>query len=147
MKKYFVRAAKYIVQLTVLFAVLFTLMKLTGTATHDGFSDIFASARGIAMLATLFLLSFLYPVFGFVSRTVKADIAADRDKIIQALAMCGYDLDSESDGSMLFRAGTAKRVMLLWEDGITIARDDNYITMSGVRSQVVKAEFRLKSML
>lgn len=147
MKKNLIRSLKYILQLVVLFGVLFTLMKLSGTANDESFAEVFSSTRGILLLAAIILLAVFYPRFGFATRVVKADIAADREKIFQVMHMGGYSLESEQDGVMIFRAGGLRRAMMLWEDGITVASDDNYITISGIRKQVVKAEFRLKSML
>ena len=64
------------------------------------------------------------------------------------MALNGFKPVEEGDGRMVFRAATAAgKLRLLYEDRITLTRDDNYIVIEGPRKEVVKTEFRLKTFL
>lgn len=148
MKSYIIRSLKYLLQLVVLFFILFGIMELTGTSSMNNLGEVFLSPRGVMLLIFIVILAIFYPMFGFTKREVKANIEADQDKIAKAFEMGGYTLESSSGDTLVFRArGIAKRILLMWEDEITVTRDDNYVLIVGVRKEVVKAEYRLKSML
>ena len=117
---------------------------LAGEALHE----LFDSSRGMLMIATIVVLALLYPRFGFTRRSVRADLKADRERILQTLHTSGYSLVAESEGTMIFRASSPlKRALLLWEDRIAVTADGESITLDGIRKEVVRAEFRLKSFL
>lgn len=151
MKTYIVRAAKYLIWLALLFALVFALMVSTGTSrvgAGEALHELFGSSRGMLMIAAIVVLALLYPRFGFTRRSVRADLRADRERILQTLHASGYSLAAESEGEMIFRASSPlKRALLLWEDCITVTADGDSITLDGIRKEVVRAEFRLKSFL
>lgn len=148
MNSYLRRALKYLLYMLVLLAIIFTLMELTRTGNFERFSEVFFSQRGLLLLAMIVLLGLFYPKFGFVKREVKADLKADRDKIERAFQMSGYELRSQQEGELIFRAKSpVKRLMFFDEEAIRVAPDDNYITIEGIRKEVVKVEFRLKGLL
>ena len=125
MKTHIVRAVKYLIWLALLFTLVFALM-----------------------ISTIVVLALLYPRFGFTRRSVRADLKADRERILQTLHTSGYSLVAESEGTMIFRASSPlKRALLLWEDRIAVTADGESITLDGIRKEVVRAEFRLKSFL
>lgn len=152
METYFRRVLKYFIQLVVLFVILFTFMFLTGTAADNGdrtLSQILISQRGLLLAVVVVVLSLLYPRFGFVTREIKSSVADTNEQIMKAFAVSGYELSkSESAETMVFRADNiAKRILTLWEDKITVTEKDGCVTISGIRKEVVKVEFRLKSFL
>ena len=144
MKTHIVRAVKYLIWLALLFTLVFALMISTGTSrvgAGEALHELFGSSRGMLMIATIVVLALLYPRFGFTRRSVRADLKADRERILQTLHTSGYSLVAESEGTMIFRASSPlKRALLLWDDGESI-------TLDGIRKEVVRAEFRLKSFL
>ena len=151
MKTYIVRAAKYLSWLALLFALVFALMVSTGTSrvgAGEALHELFGSSRGMLMIVAIVVLALLYPRFGFTRRSVRADLRADRERILQTLHASGYSLAAESEGEMTFRASSPlKRALLLWEDRITVTADGDSITLDGIRKEVVRAEFRLRSFL
>ena len=146
MKTHIVRAVKYLIWLALLFTLVFALMISTGTSrvgAGEALHELFGSSRGMLMIATIVVLALLYPRFGFTRRSVRADLKAD-----QTLHTSGYSLVAESEGTMIFRASSPlKRALLLWEDRIAVTADGESITLDGIRKEVVRAEFRLKSFL
>ena len=151
MKTYIVRAATDLLWLALLVALVFALMVSTGTSrvgAGEALHELFGSSRGMLMIAAIVVLALLYPRFGFTRRSVRADLRADRERILQTLHASGYSLAAESEGEMTFRASSPlKRALLLWEDRITVTADGDSITLDGIRKEVVRAEFRLRSFL
>lgn len=151
MKQYLIRSVKYLIQLVVLLAVVFALMFATGTAAlapGDFFSEMFASVRGMTMLAALVILSFFYPRFGFVTRDLKGRLPENREQVVRAFALAGFVPVRESENQIVFRAASGvKKLLLLYEDTITVSSADGYLTLSGIRKETVKAEYRLKSFM
>lgn len=151
MNSYFIRGVKYFLWLVVLFAVLFALMLLTGTARvglTEGLQELFYTTRGLLLLGVMIVLSVLYPKFGFVKKEFAANIASDRDKIIKAFEASGFVLDKESLDSMEFRvAKSIRKALLLWEDRIIVTADGNNIQIEGIRKEVVKIDYRLRAFL
>ena len=151
MKTHIVRAVKYLIWLALLFTLVFALMISTGTSrvgAGEALHELFGSSRGMLMIATIVVLALLYPRFGFTRRSVRADLKADRERILQTLHTSGYSLVAESEGTMIFRASSPlKRALLLWEDRIAVTADGESITLDGIRKEVVRAEFRLTSFL
>lgn len=148
MKTYLIRSLKYLLWLVILFVAIFTIMSLTGTSREGALSEIFTTRRGVMMLCMIVVLALLYPRFGFTRRDVRANMPADRDTLIETFRESGFALRDETPGRMVFRAATGfKRLMLLWEDTITVESDDKYIALEGIRKEVVRLEFRLKPRL
>ena len=81
MKKYLLRSLKYFLTLCVLLvALIWIKIKYEDLpVTYLQMLEIYFSQwNGWAMAATIVLLSATYPLFGFVRRSVSADITADR---------------------------------------------------------------------
>ena len=134
-KTYIVRSLKYLVWLLLLFTLVFTLMLATGTSRADAgrdLAELFGSQRGRLMLAVIVVVAAFYPKFGFARRTVAADFTGDRELILSTFRV--------------FRASSPlKRALLLWEDRIAVTDAGGSVVLDGIRKEVVKAEFRLRS--
>lgn len=76
-----------------------------------------------------------------------ADFTGDRELILSTFrAKPGFSLVREQDGTMVFRASSPlKRALLLWEDRIAVTDAGGSVVLDGIRKEVVKAEFRLRS--
>lgn len=148
-KTYIVRSLKYLAWLLILFAVIFTLMQLSGTSRPDAgrdLAELFGSQRGRLMLVVIVVLAAFYPKFGFTRRTVAVDFTTDRELILRTFHAGGYSLAGEHGPVMVFRASSPlKRAMMLWEDRITVTDAGGSVVLDGIRKEVVKAEFRLRS--
>ena len=147
MKTHIVRAVKYLIWLALLFTLVFALMISTGTSrvgAGEALHELFGSSRGMLMIATIVVLALLYPRFGFTRRSVRADLKADRERILQTLHTSGYSLVAESEGTMIFRASSPLKRAL---KDAAFSFQPYWITLDGIRKEVVRAEFRLKSFL
>lgn len=134
-----------------LVGVLYLLLFLTGAARVSAelfFHEMFSTARGWMLLAALALLSAFYPKFGYVSRTVEADISADRDVIIKAFGQDRYVLVRETPGvSMTFRASSVwRRLWMTFDDAVTVkAEAEGAVSIEGIRKEAVHAQFRVNT--
>lgn len=150
-KTYLRRSAKYLLWLIFLFALIFALMLSTGTSRVGAdrmFDELFGSVRGAVLGAVILLLAALYPKFGFTRRSVRGDMDRDRERILHVFASGGYSLVSEEGRTLVFRvASPVRRLLMQGEDGIVVSGEEDRIMLDGIRKEVVKAEFRLKSFL
>lgn len=151
MNTYTRRAVKYLIWLTLLFVLIFTLMMATGTSAQspaESLQILFGSQRGLLMIGMILVLALFYPRFGFVRREIKANLDTDREKIIQAFEMSRFMLVCEEGNRLTFRTRLPiQRALLLWEDTVTLTADDNYVTIEGIRKEVVKIEYRMKALV
>ena len=125
-------------------------MLLTNTtASHtNSFSDMFNENRGWLMVTVIIFLAAIYPKIGFVKRSVVGSVENDRNAILKAMALSGFELKDEIDGIMIFRAdNVAKKLFLMYEDTIKIYQQGTSITIEGIRKEVVKIEYRLRSFM
>lgn len=150
-KVYIIRSIKYLIWLMLLFILLFLLMLATETSQVDAgqsIHELFNTRRGQLMLGVIVVLAALYPKFGFTQRTVPADLTANRELILKTFHANNYTLIEEQGNVLIFRASSPlKRVLMMGEDRITVTGQGNSIVITGIRIEVVKAEFRLKSFL
>lgn len=151
MKKRVVRSVKYFVKLVLLLAAIYGLLFLTGTSRISAeafFPEVFSTYRGWAMIAALVLLAALYPSFGFVRRTVRADFVQDRENILKAFAADGYTAVSVTGQRMVMRAASpVRRLTSMYDDTVTVIPGGEGIVIEGIRKEAVRAEFRLKTYL
>ena len=151
MKTYLIRSIKYLIWLALLFTLIFVLMIRTNTARAGGeqmLHELFHTQRGWMMIGMLMVLAFLYPRFGFTSRSLKGSVATNRDDILRVAHRGGFSLVSETPGQLVFRASSpAKKALLLWEDTIIVTQQGDQLVIDGIRKEVVRMEFRLKPAL
>lgn len=142
MKRYPIRVVKYVVYLAILFFVIFTFMNAVG-GTNVPIDTLFTTTRGMWLLLVVVLFALLYPFFGFTKKTITIDASLKGEELQNVMNMCGYMRTAGTDQAMEFRAnGGFKRLMLMYEDRITVTTVDGLSTMSGPRKEVVKAAFR-----
>ncbi len=157
MKRYGVRAIKYLVLLCVIYLGIMALMYHTGTMglpTVEGFWEtlslqLFHTQRGRWMIPALLLLAALYPRFGFVKRTVSpCDWEANRTQIENAFKAYGFQLVACSEQEMRFRGGHwTTRLQYLFEEEICVRRQGEGVELEGIRRAAVKIAFRLEGYL
>ena len=149
---YIAHALKYFLKLLVLLALIYLILFFFGGARVSALqfiTELFTTTRGLMLFGALFILSMLYPLFGFVKRTVNADITTDRDIIINAFHSAGYMMKEMEEGEkMVFRAASVfKKIILVWDDKITVTASDNGIILEGIRRETVQAEFRINTFI
>lgn len=148
--KYIRRAVGYFVKIVALIVGIYALMWVTGTArvsTEAFWSELFTSGRGMLLWGVVFVVSLLYPLYGFVSRTVKADVVADWEEIHRAFILAGYNKGRSEGGVTIFRVSSpVRRIVMFGEDLITVTDNgDGTVTLDGIRKEVVQIEFRIHS--
>lgn len=153
--QYIRRSVGYLIKLVALVAVLYLLMYVTGSTRVSAdalLREMFSSQRGVLLAAALVVLAALYPYFGYVKRSLRADLGTNRSDIIEAMHKSGYILSPGSiDDSvrLVFRADSFfKRLLMSFEDAITVtAADDGSVTIEGPRKTVVPVQFRIDTSL
>lgn len=150
MKRYLLRSLKYFLTLCVLFVALIWIkiayehLPLTMWQMLQLY---FSAWNGWAMAVMIVAMSATYPYFGFVRRSVVADIVADREQIEAALATSGIVLVGAKDGALYFRATGLQRLTLLLEDEVVVEQQGDEVVISGHRRTVVRAVIRLEGYL
>lgn len=143
MKQYFIRAAKYALQLIILFFAIFFLMNLFSSQKLS--LEQFFSHRGALMGVAILAFSLLYPFFGYTKKRLTFSAADKVAEVEKIMTMCGFIRTSGDARNMEFRAATqSKRWMLMFEDRIVVRTDmDGVSEIEGIRKEVVKAYFRM----
>ncbi len=140
---------KYLLYLVVLFTVIFSIMSLTGNVSI-GFEDlggIFATSNGRLLGVAFIALGFLQPIMGYVKREMVVNPVTSRDVVDQVMAMSGYELTSEDETRIVFRARTTlKKLVLLYEDEIVIDKSAKPATISGSRRSLVSILYRMETL-
>ncbi len=147
--RYTLRAVKYFIRLSILLAFIFMLMVVSGTAgfsTDDFFTEFFSSRRGMVFSVVMVLWCVIYPKVEYVSREIDGvRIDGDRPRIIAAFEAAGFRLESRSDTRLVFRAASLfRRVLLLWEDAVTVSAAGRGVVVEGSRKAVAETGFRIK---
>ena len=149
MKTYLIRAVKYLLSMCVLCIALMALMLVTGNSAltlDETLYAMFHTDRYLLLFGAIVILSAVYPRFGFIARNVEGDVVKNREQIINAFRSSGFELVSEQSGQMVFRAGSFfKKLMLLFEDEITVTQEGLSIRVDGIRRGVARVVYRLDS--
>lgn len=145
--KYLVRSVKYFVAFCVIYvAVVWLSLKTTRgmeVSVVDYILATLSTTKGQLLMAAVVVLSAFYPRFGFMSRRIECDIEADRDSLLQAMALAGYSLKSESDEGLVFRANSIlDRIVMLFEDEIRVTQYGQWAYLTGNRRAVAKVMYR-----
>lgn len=148
MKTYIVRAAKYAVYLIVLLFIVLALMNVV-TKSETSMLDMLISVRGLYLLAVVVVFAAIYPMMGYVKRTLTFDATQKTEELTNVMSLCGYTrLDGSDNSNMEFRAsGKMKRLSMMYEDKITIVTIDGLSTIAGPRKEVVRAAFRFDTFI
>ncbi len=138
--RHFIRSVKYFVALVVIFFAVSFLMNFAGglPLTFAQRMELFMADSGALKIVMLVVLAGLYPLFGFVKRSVEGDITKHQGQIIVAMERAGFTLRSQGEGKMVFGANTIfRRLTFLFEDKITVTQRGEQIEIEGVRRGVV----------
>ena len=150
MKRYLLRSLKYFLTLFVLFVALIWIKiayEQLPLTMWQMLQLYFSAWNGWAMAVMIVAMSATYPYFGFVRRSVVADITADREQIEAALATSGLVLVEAKEGVLYFRATGLQRLTLLLEDEVVVEQQGDEVVISGHRRTVVRAVIRLEGYL
>ena len=89
------------------------------------------------MVGALLLLAATYPKFGFVRRRMAGNIGADREELMRAFQISGYDLAGASAGELRFRARGVRRLTMLFEDEIVVRQLGDEMEFEGIRRATI----------
>lgn len=151
--RYFVRALKYFLYLVVLLVALVWLMILLDDNIQVGVWDYivykFSTPAGIIMLVALVVLAALYPLFGYMRKSVPScNLEEDKVRIHNAMMVYGFKYVGERDGVQIYRSmGILRRITLRFEDKIELRQEGDAVELYGLRSQVARVAFQLQGYL
>lgn len=146
--RYLVRAVKYFAA----FCVIYLAVVWLSVSTMNGYEQsvwdyvwaTLQTTRGQLLVVAVVVLSAFYPRFGFITRRVEWDMEDERDQIIATFALAGFSLREEGDGRMVFRADNMlDRLVMLFEDEITVVQYGQWIDITGIRRGVAKVVYRM----
>lgn len=151
--RYFVRALKYFIYLVVLLVGLVWIMTLLddniamGLWEYIGYK--FSSEGGAVMIVALVALSALYPLFGYMRKSVaQCSLEEDKLRIHNAMLVYGYKYVGECDGAQIYRSmGILRRLTLRFEDKIELRQVGDAVEFYGLRSQVARVTYQLQGYL
>lgn len=147
--KYFIRSLKYFVSLCVICIAILGVMLATKTSAlnfDQTMYVMFHTWRYAVLFAAIVLLSAFYPIFGFITRKVEGDIEENRPQIINAFKAAGFELSSEKEDVMTFKAKSIlQKLTLLGEDEITVSQYGQWIVIDGIRRGVARVVYRLEA--
>ena len=142
------RAVKYFAA----FCVIYLAVVWLSVSTMNGYEQsvwdyvwaTLQTTRGQLLVVAVVVLSAFYPRFGFITRRVEWDMEDERDQIIATFALAGFSLREEGDGRMVFRANNMlDRLVMLFEDEITVVQYGQWIDITGIRRGVAKVVYRM----
>lgn len=142
------RAVKYFAAFCVIYLAVVWLsvstMKGYEQSVWDYVWATLQTTRGQLLVVAVVVLSAFYPRFGFITRRVEWDMEDERDQIIATFALAGFSLREEGDGRMVFRADNMlDRLVMLFEDEITVVQYGQWIDITGIRRGVAKVVYRM----
>ena len=143
--RYLIRAVKYFLFLIVLFVILFAVLLATGYSSWDTFLRVWTSDRAWLMIAVFVGLPLAYPLFGYVSREVRGNLADNYETIERVAHMNGYLIKERTPERVVCGVSGLRRLALLFEDRIEITADGNYFRIQGPRKEVVRFVYRFET--
>jgi hypothetical protein len=110
---------------------------------------VFRVTRDKIPVYTLDAAYMIAPKVGYIKRECSADFDADKEQIMTAFTVSGYELMEQRENEMRFRASNFfRRVRLLFEDEVVVRRSEGGgVEIEGVRRTVAYAMMRLNSYL
>lgn len=150
--RYLLRSVKFLVALIVMYVAAVWLMSAVGASmlsARDTIFVMFQTTRGQLLVAAILIWVAIYPKVGYIKRECSADFDADKEQIMTAFTVSGYELVEQSENEMRFRASNFfRRVRLLFEDEVVVRRSEGGgVEIEGVRRTVAYAMMRLNSYL
>ena len=149
--KYFLRAVKYFIQMSIILALIIGILMLTkmvDTDINKAFSQGWTSVGWIALMLAGF--SALYPLLGYRKRTIDASGAGEDplSKVQEVMEEKGYTLAKQNHNTALFRSRSVyMRITRLGEDGITATLEGGTLTLEGAARDLARLVFPIERKL
>jgi hypothetical protein len=148
--RYFIRAAKYFVQLMVILAVIIAILVVAKVVDSD-ISKIFVNGYDSLWQIALMMACFaaIYPRFGYGRRQAIVPGSDEEVEPVLRRVMEAHGYVEEGDSSHSLRMTDARvrrfrkksvadRVMRIWEDRITVERCATGFELEGISRDVVR---------
>lgn len=139
-KRYFIRAAKYLVYLAV-FITLFIILFASVSGTQLSYDAVFRADTKWQMAAFILFFSIIYPFFGYIKKKVYINdtFEKDREKILQVFLNSNFVLAESNPTNLVFRhKSSLVRLLRMYEDSILVDFTENPITIEGQRKDVYR---------
>ncbi len=152
--KYLIRALKQFISFFFILAIVICIVILI--TPEYSFDTIFLSEADGGMfkdgaffkISALFIvIAALYPAYSYVKKEVfvEGGFEPSRDKIIRVFTEYGYELVSEDSEKATFRLRNSfSRLLKLYEDPITITKDESPLILSGLRKDITRLASRIE---
>ncbi len=145
--KYLLRALKYFLRLTILTAIVLSIMLLSGLTMLDGDTIIYiltGTTQGYVLLLGMLLLSAVYPKIGFSTTKVVGNLAEDQDIIDQVMLNSGYKPLGEGHYQLI---NPVKRALALYEDQVQISQSGPHVEFAGPTREINTLDLRYRQAL
>ncbi|MBO4475412.1 MAG: hypothetical protein J5737_01635 [Bacteroidales bacterium] len=140
--RYFIRAAKYFVQLLVILTLIIAVLmaaKIVDTDISQLFVNGYDSLWQIALLMAAFAA--MYPRLGYARREALVP-GSDEEAypvLDRVMTSHGYQKEARTDGRLSYRKSSfGDRLTRLWEDRITVDRIATGFGLEGYNRDVVR---------
>lgn len=154
--KYAIRAVKYFIYITLVFAVVIWVLaclsaKKVLTSPDDIISTLVNGWRSVWLILGVFAaFSSIYPMFGYIRRTlaVGGSVAELKGSIDAFMEERGYGFEKQDEGKLCYRInGSMARLSRSYEDRVTVSQTVRGIEMEGLRKDVVRLALGLEARL
>ena len=152
--KYAIRAVKYFLYITLIFAVVIWLFSCWGhhklvLSFDEVLSSLTNGINSVWMILGVFAaVSCVYPLMGYMKRQLdfSGSIADMRDAICAFMDERGYIFEKETEDSISFRLRSPmNRLTRTYEDRVTISQSARGLEMEGIRKDVVRLAMGLET--
>ena len=93
------------------------------------------------MVGMSILLAATYPYFGYVKRSFEGNIVEDREQFNTAAKLANLELVAASERTLVYRAVGLRRLVMLYEDTVTIRQNGSQVEVDGLRRVAVRLAF------
>ena len=140
--RYFVRAVKYFIYFSLIFALIILILVLLGLAGQDQGGILRDGWKSVGQIAMLFAaVAAFYPRLGFITKNliVEEDAGDIRGKVVELMESRGYRLETEDAGGFTFRLrNKLNAVTRMLEDRVTFTRTSTGYDVEGLTKDVVR---------
>ena len=150
MKKiHILRAAKYFLGLCVLVAGATFLLCISGLSAGtpgDLLRILTDTTRGRMLVVVAVVLSVLWPRLGFATLRIRGAGSMPRERLDEAFRRADYVPHDTREGIVVYRAASfVKRLLLRFDDAVTVRRDGADLEMEGARRVLVRIATHVES--
>ena len=154
--KYAIRAVKYFLYITVIFAVVIWVLACiasgTVVTTLSGVTATLVNGwKSVGLILGVFAaVSCFYPMIGYIRRplAILGSLEENRAAIDSFMGERGYVFEKQTDESLCYRiVGSMSRLSRSWEDRVTITQGAAGLCMEGLRKDVVRLAMGLETRL